>query len=98
MHKLPHIGSFYIQGHFSLSNMKFKLETKQVAIMEKLKQKYYQDLTFTTHSNPDQSKHLEIARMRIFDVWIDFVNLRSETYAERICTRMGRVRENKTQR
>lgn len=32
----------------SLSNMKFNLETNQVAIMEKLKQKYYQDLTFTT--------------------------------------------------
>ncbi|MQL88298.1 hypothetical protein Taro_020876 [Colocasia esculenta] len=33
-------------------------------------------------SNPDQSKHLETARMRIYDTWIDFVNLRSETYAE----------------
>ncbi|XP_024978152.1 putative CCA tRNA nucleotidyltransferase 2 isoform X1 [Cynara cardunculus var. scolymus] len=33
-------------------------------------------------SNPDQSKHLETARMRLFDVWIDFVNLRSEDYAE----------------
>ncbi|XP_039799960.1 tRNA nucleotidyltransferase cca2-like isoform X3 [Panicum virgatum] len=32
--------------------------------------------------NPDQSKHLETARMLIFDIWIDFVNLRSETYAE----------------
>ncbi|KAF3774676.1 CCA tRNA nucleotidyltransferase, partial [Nymphaea thermarum] len=32
--------------------------------------------------NPDQSKHLETARMRVFDVWIDFVNLRSETYTE----------------
>nr|CAD1837141.1 unnamed protein product [Ananas comosus var. bracteatus] len=32
--------------------------------------------------NPDQSKHLETARMRICDTWIDFVNLRSETYAE----------------
>ncbi|KAG8093675.1 hypothetical protein GUJ93_ZPchr0012g21257 [Zizania palustris] len=32
--------------------------------------------------NPDQSKHLETARMLIFDVWIDFVNLRSEKYAE----------------
>ncbi|RLN22136.1 putative CCA tRNA nucleotidyltransferase 2 [Panicum miliaceum] len=32
--------------------------------------------------NPDQSKHLETARMLILDVWIDFVNLRSETYAE----------------
>jgi hypothetical protein len=34
------------------------------------------------HSNPDQSKHLETARMKISDVWIDLVNLRSETYAE----------------
>ncbi|XP_042488705.1 tRNA nucleotidyltransferase cca2 [Macadamia integrifolia] len=33
-------------------------------------------------SNPDQSKHLETARMRLFDVWIDFVNLRSEHYSE----------------
>ncbi|GMP47798.1 hypothetical protein CsSME_00015380 [Camellia sinensis var. sinensis] len=32
--------------------------------------------------NPDQSKHLETARMRLFDVWIDFVNLRSEDYSE----------------
>ncbi|OVA05306.1 Poly A polymerase [Macleaya cordata] len=32
--------------------------------------------------NPDQSKHLETARMRLFDVWIDFVNLRSENYSE----------------
>lgn len=32
--------------------------------------------------NPDQSKHLETARMLILDTWIDFVNLRSEQYAE----------------
>ncbi|KAA8546308.1 hypothetical protein F0562_002953 [Nyssa sinensis] len=32
--------------------------------------------------NPDQSKHLETARMRLFDIWIDFVNLRSEDYSE----------------
>ncbi|KQJ92058.1 hypothetical protein BRADI_4g41470v3 [Brachypodium distachyon] len=32
--------------------------------------------------NPDQSKHLETARMLIYDIWIDFVNLRSEKYAE----------------
>ncbi|XP_077241459.1 polynucleotide adenylyltransferase family protein isoform X2 [Tasmannia lanceolata] len=32
--------------------------------------------------NPDQSKHLETARMRILDTWIDFVNLRSETYVQ----------------
>lgn len=32
-------------------------------------------------SNPEQSKHLETARMRLFDMWIDFVNLRSEEYS-----------------
>lgn len=32
--------------------------------------------------NPDQSKHLETARIRIYNIWIDFVNLRSESYAE----------------
>ncbi|EFJ52689.1 hypothetical protein VOLCADRAFT_115637, partial [Volvox carteri f. nagariensis] len=32
-------------------------------------------------SNPDQSKHLETARMKIGEMWIDLVNLRSETYA-----------------
>lgn len=32
--------------------------------------------------NPDQSKHLETARMLIYGIWIDFVNLRSEKYAE----------------
>ncbi|XP_051222644.1 CCA tRNA nucleotidyltransferase, mitochondrial [Lolium perenne] len=32
--------------------------------------------------NPDKSKHLETAKMEIFEFSIDFVNLRSETYAE----------------
>ncbi|KAL5206828.1 hypothetical protein ABZP36_035037 [Zizania latifolia] len=32
--------------------------------------------------NHDQSKHLETARILIFGIWIDFVNLRSEKYAE----------------
>ncbi|PIA45246.1 hypothetical protein AQUCO_01700642v1 [Aquilegia coerulea] len=32
--------------------------------------------------NPDQSKHLETARMRLYDIWIDFVNLRSEDYSD----------------
>ncbi|MCL7043405.1 hypothetical protein MKW94_030076 [Papaver nudicaule] len=32
--------------------------------------------------NPDQSKHLETARMKLFGEWIDFVNLRSEMYSE----------------
>ncbi|XP_048324968.2 CCA tRNA nucleotidyltransferase, mitochondrial isoform X2 [Ziziphus jujuba] len=33
-------------------------------------------------SNPEQSKHLETARMRICDMWIDFVNLRCEEYSD----------------
>ena len=33
-------------------------------------------------SNPDQSKHLETARMKVNGIWIDLVNLRSETYAQ----------------
>ena len=31
--------------------------------------------------NPDQSKHLETATLKIFDLDIDLVNLRSEEYA-----------------
>lgn len=33
-------------------------------------------------SNPEQSKHLETARMKIRGHWIDLVNLRSEEYAQ----------------
>ena len=33
-------------------------------------------------SNPEQSKHLETATMKVRDVWLDFVNLRSESYAD----------------
>lgn len=33
-------------------------------------------------SNPEQSKHLETARMRLDDLELDLVNLRSETYAD----------------
>lgn len=33
-------------------------------------------------SNPDQSKHLETATMKLYDLWIDFVNLRCEDYSE----------------
>lgn len=33
-------------------------------------------------SNPDQSKHLETARTTVLDTELDFVNLRSEEYAE----------------
>lgn len=33
-------------------------------------------------SNPDQSKHLETATMRVHGTWLDLVNLRSEEYTE----------------
>ena len=33
-------------------------------------------------ANPEQSKHLETATMCVHGVWLDFVNLRSESYAE----------------
>lgn len=33
-------------------------------------------------SNPEQSKHLETARTTLFDIDLDFVNLRSEEYSE----------------
>lgn len=33
------------------------------------------------HSNPDRSKHLETATLAVFGQFIDFVNLRAETYA-----------------
>ncbi len=32
--------------------------------------------------NPEQSKHLETAKMRVYHTWVDFVNLRAEAYAE----------------
>ncbi|EGG23741.1 tRNA nucleotidyltransferase [Cavenderia fasciculata] len=49
--------------------------------------KYLEDHHQETHrigviqSNPDQSKHLETATVKIFDSWVDLVNLRSETYS-----------------
>ncbi len=33
-------------------------------------------------SNPDQSKHLETARMTVAGLELDLVNLRSEKYAD----------------
>lgn len=35
-----------------------------------------------TKFNPEKSKHLETATIKIKDFWIDFVNLRGETYGE----------------
>jgi len=34
------------------------------------------------HANPEQSKHLETATMCVHGLWLDFVNLRSESYAD----------------
>ena len=36
----------------------------------------------TIAANPEQSKHLETATMKILGRFVDFVNLRSEKYAE----------------
>ena len=33
-------------------------------------------------ANPEQSKHLETATMHLGIGWVDFVNLRAETYSE----------------
>lgn len=33
-------------------------------------------------SNPDKSKHLDTARMTLFDISVDFVNLRAEDYSQ----------------
>lgn len=37
---------------------------------------------FCACSNPEQSKHLETATMRVKGMLVDFVNLRAETYAK----------------
>jgi tRNA nucleotidyltransferase (CCA-adding enzyme) len=44
----------------------------------------------TVKANPDQSKHLETAKIKILDMDLDIVNLRSEEYASdsRIPTQM----------
>jgi tRNA nucleotidyltransferase (CCA-adding enzyme) len=49
---------------------------------------YLKSINCETHTigvvkiNPDQSKHLETARVKINDIWIDFVNLRTESYSD----------------
>ena len=35
-----------------------------------------------TKLNPEKSKHLETATIKIKDKWVDFVNLRGETYGD----------------
>jgi len=66
-----------------------------LAVKEYLSSKAYEDKSgdhLSTHqltggigvisANPEQSKHLETATMKIFDQEIDFVNLRSEEYSD----------------
>lgn len=36
----------------------------------------------TVEANPDQSKHLETAKMKLWDIELDLVNLRAEEYTE----------------
>ena len=47
----------------------------------------------TIARNPDQSKHLETARTTVLGIELDFVNLRSESYADdsRIPTEIVRL-------
>lgn len=47
----------------------------------------------TIERNPDQSKHLETARTTVLGIELDFVNLRSESYASgsRIPTEVVRL-------
>lgn len=33
-------------------------------------------------ANPQRNKHLEVATMKLLDIWVDFVNLRPDSYAE----------------
>jgi tRNA nucleotidyltransferase (CCA-adding enzyme) len=36
----------------------------------------------TVEANPDQSKHLETAKMKLWGIELDLVNLRAEEYSE----------------
>lgn len=36
-------------------------------------------------ANPEQSKHLETARMKVLGIWVDLVNLRTESYRWGAC-------------
>lgn len=37
-------------------------------------------MVWVKQANPEQSKHLETAKVLILGVWVDFTNLRTETY------------------
>lgn len=62
------------------------LDNVSGASFAELLNKYLQDKGLETRSigviqaNPEQSKHLETARVHVLGHWIDFTNLRTETY------------------
>ncbi len=41
--------------------------------------------------NPEQSKHLETARMRVEESWVDFVNLRTEVFRQLLAFELFRI-------
>ena len=45
-------------------------------------------------ANQEKSKHLETAVIRVHGVFIDFVNLRADKYAEDSMTKFGSPRED----
>ncbi|EFA77198.1 tRNA nucleotidyltransferase [Heterostelium album PN500] len=70
------------------SDIDIALDNMMGEAFASLVNQYLKDHKQETHrigviqSNPAQSKHLETATVRIYDMWIDFVNLRSETYSD----------------
>ncbi|KAK7243318.1 hypothetical protein RIF29_38111 [Crotalaria pallida] len=70
-----------VQDNIQLSDIEKRIFERLLATSTSLLSSALSVAGFVT-SNPDRSKHLETARMRLFDMWIDFVNLRSEEYAE----------------
>lgn len=52
-----------------------------VEFLKSSKNEFVRD-PITVEANPDQSKHLETAKMKLWDIELDLVNLRAEEYAE----------------
>lgn len=77
---LPHSSSEHVDIDIALDNMLGITFAQHI-------QRYLKSLQMPTSSigliqkNPEQSKHLETATMRVMDVFLDLVNLRTETYS-----------------
>ncbi|KAM7477821.1 hypothetical protein LguiA_026034 [Lonicera macranthoides] len=72
-----HIFELLLQvvGHF---NLQTQIRVVGGWVRDKIK-------CLIVHLNPEQSKHLETAKMHIDGIEIDFVNLRAEEYSENSC-------------